>query len=433
MSETLLLIGLQWGDEGKGKIIDVLSERYDMVIRFQGGANAGHTVQIGSEEFVLHLVPSGILRPNTTCIVGNGVVVDPKGLLEEISGLKQRGVHVGDNLVVSNRAHVVLPHHKLLDRGKESARGSSRIGTTGMGIGPCYADKAARCGIRFAEMMDPDQFRSRLSALLEMQNPVLSKVYGFEPLDCDAVYEEYRGYAQQLSPFVRDSLPLVHNALDNDKNILLEGAQGSLLDLDFGTYPFVTSSSVIAGASAGSGIPPTRIDRVLGLAKAYCSRVGTGPFPTEQSGQIGERIRDTIQRAGGREYGATTGRQRRCGWLDGVALRHTTRLSGARSIAVSVLDVLGAFETIKICVGYRLDGSVTKSFPASAAVLEQVEPVYEEMEGWRCEVGEITDFADLPRAARDYLRRLEEICAARVEFVSVGPHRTQVIERKAND
>ncbi len=430
MSETLQLVGLQWGDEGKGKAIDALAPRYDVVVRFQGGANAGHTVHIGEEEFILHLVPTGILRPEALCIMGNGMVVDPAKLVEELSALRERGVQVADNLVLSDRAHVVLPHHKLLDRVKESTRGEEKIGTTGRGIGPCYADKAARCGIRFAELIDADLFRSRLEALMDVQNRILQAVYGAEPLDVDEVYEEYQGYAEQLRPHVRDALPLIHGALEDGRSILLEGAQGSLLDLDFGTYPFVTSSGVISGAAAGTGIPPGRIDRVMGLAKAYCSRVGTGPFPTEQDNQVGETIRQTMEEHGGREYGATTGRQRRCGWLDGVALRHTARLSGADSLAVSALDVLGAFEAIKVCTAYRLDGEVVDTFPANVEALGEAEPVYEELPGWQCDISGARAWSDLPGRAQDYLRFIEGLAGSPVEFISVGPDRRQAINRR---
>ncbi len=433
MGETLLLVGLQWGDEGKGKAIDVLSDRFEVVIRFQGGANAGHTVHIKDEEFILHLVPTGILRPETLCILGNGMVVDPEALLEEMADLRKRGLRVGENLVISDRAHVVMPHHKVLDRAKETTRGEGKIGTTGRGIGPCYADKAARCGIRFAELMDPDDFRDRLDALMDVQNRVLEKVYGIEPLDTDAIYEQYLDYAEQLAPHVQDALPLIQQALEGEKDILLEGAQGSLLDVDFGTYPFVTSSQVIAGATAGTGIPPTRIGRVIGLAKAYCSRVGTGPFPTEQDNEIGDTIRDTIEQHGGREYGATTGRQRRCGWLDGVALRHTARLTGVTGLAVSVLDVLSSFETIRFCTRYRLDGREVTTFPANAALLERVQPVYEELEGWQCDISEATSWDELPPQAQRYLQAIEQTAGAPVELISVGPERTQIIERHAHD
>ena len=432
MGQTLQLVGLQWGDEGKGKVIDALAGRFDVVIRFQGGANAGHTVHVGEEEFVLHLVPTGILRPEALSILGNGMVIDPAGLLAEIEGLRRRGVKVAENLVVSDRAHVVLPHHKLLDQVREKARGGGRLGTTGSGIGPCYADKASRDGIRFCDLMDPEAFRERLEALMATQNRILERVHGVEPLDCDAICEEYAAYADGLRPYVRDTVPLIHQALAEDRNILLEGAQGSLLDVDFGTYPFVTSSPVLSGASTGTGIPPSRIDRVLGLAKAYCSRVGTGPFPTEQDNEIGETIRRTIDRHGGREYGATTGRRRRCGWLDGVALRYTARLSGADSLAVSVLDVLGAFDTIKVCTAYKVDGRTLTEFPSDARTLARVEPVYRELEGWRCDISAAGRWDELPAQAREYLHFIEELAGAPVEFVSVGPNRTQVIERKVH-
>jgi adenylosuccinate synthase len=429
MAETLLLVGLQWGDEGKGKVIDALADRFEVVVRFQGGANAGHTVRIGDEKFVLHLVPSGILRPDTLCVIGNGLVVDPAALLEEIDGLRARGVEVGENLAVSDRAHVVLPHHKVLDRAGEERLGAGKIGTTGRGIGPCYADKARRAGIRFAELMDAEAFRARLTAVLEVQNEILDKVYGVDRLDAEEVYGEYRGYAERLRPFVKDVLPLLQGALADGKGILLEGAQGSLLDVNFGTYPYVTSSEVVAGGAAvGTGIPPQRIDRVMGVAKSYCSRVGEGPFPTEQVNEVGDLIRER-----GNEYGSTTGRPRRCGWLDGVALRHAVALNGAGSLSVGLLDVLSAFSTLKVCTAYRVDGRELRAFPANLRVLEEVEPVYEEVAGWEQDISDATDWGDLPREARDYLAVIEDVAGARVELVSVGPDRSQVIERGAND
>jgi adenylosuccinate synthase len=425
MGETLVLVGLQWGDEGKGKVIDTLSGRFDVVVRFQGGANAGHTVQIEGEKFVLHVVPSGILHSSTQCIIGNGVVADPAGLLEEIEGLRSRGIRVDDNLALSDRAHVVLPHHKLLDKCSESALGQSRIGTTGRGIGPCYADKASRRGIRFAEMMDPAVFRRRLDAVLAHQNPIIEKVYGQQPLDADAIFEEYSGYAEQLRPFVKDTVSLVHEALDAGRNVLMEGAQGFMLDLNFGTYPFVTSSMVATGGAAvGSGIPPTRIDRIIGLVKAYCTRVGAGPFPTEQDNEVGEELRRR-----GNEYGSTTGRPRRCGWLDGVALKHASKVNGVTGLAVGLLDVLASFETLKVCTTYRVDGRELDAFPADTEALQKVEPVYEEFPGWMCDVSQARTWQDLPERARQYLQAIEGIAGVPVDIVSVGPDRKQVIER----
>ncbi len=432
MGQTVLLVGLQWGDEGKGKVIDALSERFDLVVRFQGGANAGHTIHIGQEEFILRLVPSGILHPGTLCVIANGVVVDPVALTAEIAGLRQRGVEVGENLVISDRAHVVLPHHKALDEAREAARGKDRLGTTRNGIGPCYADKASRCGIRFAEMLEPDVFHERLVAVLEINNRILTQVYGAEPVDVDAAYEEYCRYAEELKPHVQDTVTLLRQALRDGKNVLLEGAQGSMLDLNFGTYPYVTSSEVVGGATVGTGIPPTRIDRVIGVVKAYCSRVGTGPFPTEQDNEIGKAIHRTIEMHGGRERGSVTGRPRRCGWLDGVVLRHTAELNGVTGLAVGMLDVLSAFETLKVCTSYRLNGRELHSFPASLAAVERAEPVYEELEGWRCDVSAVTRWEELPPQARRYLAVVEELAGAPVEFVSVGPESKQVIEREAD-
>jgi len=428
MGETLVLVGLQWGDEGKGKVIDALTERFKLVVRFQGGANAGHTVRIGDEKFVLHLIPSGILHPDALCIIGNGVVVDPGALLDEIDGLRSRGIAVAENLVLSDRAHVVLPGHKLLDRAREAVRGEAKIGTTGRGIGPAYADKAARCGIRFAEMIDPDVFRDRLRSVMDTHNALLVNVLGAEPLDFEAVREEYSGYAERLRPFIKDALPIIRCALERREDILLEGAQGSLLDVNFGTYPYVTSSEVVGGASAGSGIPPTRIDRVMGVVKAYCSRVGEGPFPTEQDNETGELIRRR-----GNEYGSTTGRPRRCGWLDCVALRHTAALNGTDGVAVGLLDVLSEFEALKICTAYRLDGREVTDFPADLAVLDKVEPVYAELEGWQSDISRATSWSELPGRARRYLRAVEQAAGVRIELVSVGPDRRQTIRRETDE
>ena len=428
MAENMLVVGLQWGDEGKGKIIDVLAERYDVIIRFQGGANAGHTVQIGDEKFVLHLIPSGILRPGKLCIIGNGVVVDPECLLEEIDNLEARGISVEGSLVVSDRAHVVMPYHKMLDRLQEEGLGSKKIQTTGCGIGPCYADKAARRGLRFAEMMSAHSLRRRLEELLAIKNRELSQLYGAEPLDIEALYERHKSYAERLRPLVRDTLPLINQVLRDRKSILLEGAQGTMLDIDFGTYPYVTSSNAAAGgALVGTGIPPGRINRVLGIVKAYCSRVGGGPFPTEQDNEVGKLMRER-----GHEYGSTTGRARRCGWLDAVALRHAVCVNGPNGIALMLLDVLSAFRKLKICVAYKLNGQVVKDFPADPQAVAQAEPVYEELDGWQTDICSARTSEEMPRAARDYVATVEDVVGTSVEMVSVGPERVQIIRRTAH-
>ena len=429
MEENLLVLGLQWGDEGKGQIIDSLADRYDIIIRFQGGANAGHTVRVGDEKFVLHLIPSGILRPGKLCIIGNGVVVDPQCLLEEIDALRERGIDVGpQNLAVSDRAHVVLPYHKMIDKLQDAALGDRKIGTTGRGIGPCYADKAARRGLRLVEMMRPQTLRRRLGELAAVKGRELAELYGAEPIKVDELYAECSAHAERLKPFVCDTLPLVSEALRDGKPILLEGAQGTMLDVNFGTYPFVTSSNVTAGGAAvGTGIPPSRIDRVLGVVKAYCSRVGDGPFPTEQDNETGELLRKR-----GREYGSTTGRPRRCGWLDGVALRHAVAVNGADGIALIGMGVLSAFEKLKICVAYRVNGRQVSSLPSDGEDLAQAEPVYEEFEGWQTDLSGAKTIDQLPRAAGEFIRALERTAGVPVEMASVGWERRQIAGRTGN-
>jgi adenylosuccinate synthase len=425
MSENLLVVGLQWGDEGKGKVIDVLSDEYDAIVRFQGGANAGHTVQVKDETFILHLIPSGILRTGKLCIIGNGLVVDPECLLQEIEELEERGIQVEGELVVSDRAHVVMPYHKMLDGLHEQSLGDRKIETTKRGIGPCYSDKAARSGVRFAEMMRPERFRQRLQDALRIKNKELELVFGVDPLDVDEVYEQYSEYAERLRPYVQDTVSLMQRMTQEGQDILLEGAQGTMLDINFGTYPYVTSSNVCSGgATVGTGLAPSQIDRVLGVVKAYCSRVGGGPFPTEQDNEIGDRIREL-----GNEYGSTTGRPRRCGWLDAVALRHTVALNGAESISVMLLDVLSEFETLKVCTAYRLDGEIVENFPADCEALDRAEPIYDEFDGWQTDVSEARSMDDLPPEARDYLSAIEHLTGARVEMVSVGPERDQIARR----
>lgn len=429
MGENLLVLGLQWGDEGKGKVIDALSERYDIVMRFQGGANAGHTVHVGDEKFVLHLLPSGILRPGKLCVIGNGVVVDPECLLQEVDALAERNIEVsGKNLVLSDRAHLVLPHHKLMDGLQERALGRRKIGTTGRGIGPCYADKASRRGLRVADMMHTDAFSSKFRDLIALKNDELTLLYGAEPMDADELCGRYLAYGERIRPYVQDTLPLIAGALRDGRSILLEGAQGTMLDVDFGTYPFVTSSNVTAGgATIGTGLPPSRIDRVLGVAKAYCSRVGEGPFPTEQDNETGEHIRER-----GHEYGSTTGRPRRCGWLDGVALKHAVAVNGVDSLALMLMDVLSEMETLKICVAYGLDGRRLEHLPADAESLGRARPIYEEFEGWRTDVSGARSLDELPAEARQYVSAVEAVAGVRVDIVSVGPERSQIARRTAD-
>jgi adenylosuccinate synthase len=426
MSQNLLVVGLQWGDEGKGKIIDVLSEQFDIVARFQGGANAGHTVKIDDREYVLHLIPSGILRSEKQCVIGNGVAVDPEGLAQEVQDLREAGVTVDGNLAVSGRAHMVMPFHKLLDNLSEESLGKKKIGTTGRGIGPSYADKAARTGLRCADLLRPQVLRQKLSAALKVQNRILTRVYEADPFELEDVYEDLLECAEKIGPFIKNTVVMMHRALAEDRSILLEGAQGAMLDINFGTYPYVTSSDVVAGgASVGTGLPPTRIDRTLGVVKAYCSRVGRGPFPTEQDNEVGEKIRER-----GDEYGSTTGRPRRCGWLDLVALRHAVAVNGADSIVLTLLDVLSEFETVKVCVAYEKDGTRIEDFPPDLDTQRNLTPVYEELPGWGCEITEATEWDELPSEARSYVETVGNAVGARVEMVSVGPRRSQIVRRR---
>ena len=425
MSQNLLVLGLQWGDEGKGKIIDVLSDNYDVVLRYQGGANAGHTVKVDDNEFILHLVPSGILRTEKLCVIGNGVVVDPGGLVEEIEGLRNKGVTVEDNLVVSRRAHAVMPFHQTLDNLNEDDLEEKKIGTTGRGIGPCYADKADRRGLRMGDLLDPDGLRPALQRLVDYKNRILTDIYGADPLDFDELYEQCCEWGEALEPHIQNTVVRLKNCLQDEQSILLEGAQGTMLDIDFGTYPYVTSSNVVAGgASVGSGIPPSSCGEVLGVVKAYTSRVGRGPFPSEREGEVGERLRTR-----GQEYGSTTGRPRRCGWLDAVALRHAAAVSGVERVVVTSLDVLGAFETVRICTAYEVDGERTTEFPATVREQEVAKPIYRELEGWTQDVTEARTWNELPDAARDYLSAVEEEVGVEVAMASVGPARSQIIGR----
>jgi adenylosuccinate synthase len=419
---VVAVIGAQWGDEGKGKIVDLLAEKADAVVRFSGGDNAGHTVINPGGEFKLHIVPSGVFYRRTACIIGNGVVINPRVLLEEIDSLKNRGIDTS-NLHISDRAHLIMPWHILFDRLDEQKRGASAIGTTGKGIGPAFSDKTARKGIRTCDIIDSAMFRPRLASLLESKNEMLTKLYNAEALDFNKVFVEYSGYAARLVPYIKDTTAMISDLLERGSNIVLEGAQGTMLDTDFGSYPFVTSSSPLAaGACLGSGINPRRIDRVVGIFKAYTTRVGGGPMPTELKDEVGEYIR---QRA--HEYGTTTGRARRCGWFDAVVGRYSTNLNGFTSGILTRLDVLDEMDTVKICVGYNIGEKTVDHYPADAAALESCTPVYQEMPGWKASTSNARKAGDLPRNARRYVGRLEELIGCRFHVISIGPRRDQSI------
>ena len=417
-----ILIGAQWGDEGKGKIIDVLTERADWVVRPQGGNNAGHTVEIGEEKFVLHLVPSGILTPGKRCVIGNGVVLDPVALVEEIRGVEARGISVAGRLFISDRAHVVFPYHRMLDAQGEARRAKGdQIGTTQRGIGPTYADKAARFGLRMCDLVDPE-FPALLKSRVEDKNRILAAM-GAPVVVYEEVLAATRKAMEVLRPLVCDVIPLLHGAAERGESLLFEGAQGIMLDLDFGTYPFVTSSSAgSGGACTGSGFPPGRIDRVVGVLKAYTTRVGEGPFPTELADAAGEELRRV-----GREFGATTGRPRRCGWFDAVVARHAVLTCGVDEWALTKLDVLDGFETIRICTAYELDGKRIDRFPANVREVARCRPVYEDAPGWRTSTRGAARFADLPENAKRYVARLERITGVPVGILSLGPRRESTL------
>ncbi|MGD0614288.1 MAG: adenylosuccinate synthase [Verrucomicrobiota bacterium] len=420
MSNTIL-VGAQWGDEGKGKIIDVLTEGADVVVRTQGGNNAGHTVFIGRRKYVLHLVPSGILRRGKTCVIGNGVVVDPVGLVEEIEGLRKLGVRVDGNLFLSETAHVVFPYHRELDAQREVIKGLNKIGTTKRGIGPAYGDKAARTGLRVIDLVTPEKFKRQLEAKIKENNSVLRAI-GAKPLSFKQVHEAYRAAGDYLKPFVANTVVLLHEAMGRGKDILFEGAQGTFLDIDHGTYPFVTSSNTTAGgACTGSGIPPHRMDRVVGVMKAYTTRVGEGPLPTESA-----EIADMLH-AMGREFGATTGRARRCGWFDSVATRHATMVNGIDELAITNIDGLDTVETIKVCIAYREGRKRYDYVPNDIEVLSRCEPVYAEFAGWRAPTHHARTWKQLPPRARSYLNAIADLTGARVGIASVGPGRDQTI------
>ncbi|GAB6153404.1 adenylosuccinate synthase [Desulfosporosinus burensis] len=421
---AVVLIGSQWGDEGKGKITDFLAEKANVVVRYQGGNNAGHTVVANGEEFKLHLIPSGILYEDKTCVIGNGVVIDPQVLLEELSYLAKRGIKIG-KLLISSNAHIIMPYHRVLDGLEEDARAEHKIGTTKRGIGPAYMDKASRIGIRVIDLMDKEEFAEKLKRNLTEKNNLFVKVYGKEGLKFDDIYETYLGYAEQLRPMVTDSSLVIDQSIQAGEKVLFEGAQGTLLDIDHGTYPYVTSSHPIAGgACIGAGIGPTRINRVIGVIKAYTTRVGEGPFPTELLDEVGEEIQKN-----GHEFGTTTGRARRCGWFDAVIARYAVRVSGISDFAITKLDVLTGFDTLKICVGYSVNGEIIREFPQSQKIFKQCQPVYEEMPGWQEDVTHVRQFGDLPEAARNYILRIEELSGIPATLVAIGPGREQTIVR----
>ena len=422
---VIILVGGQWGDEGKGKVIDLLAADAQMVIRSQGGNNAGHTVITEHGEFKFQLVPSGILYPGCTCVIGNGVVVDPRVLIKEMDQLEERGIGPA-NLVVSERAHMVMSYHPLFDQLEEGARGDDRLGTTWRGIGPAYADKIRRIGFRIGDLQKEAFMRKKLDFVVDqVKNPALTRLYGQEPYDKEGMLREYMEYARRLDPHIKDTFPLVQDALDRGDNILLEGAQATMLDLDFGTYPYVTSSHPTAGgACTGSGIPPTRVDLTVGVFKAYTTRVGYGPFPTELEGALGDQIRER-----GREFGTVTGRPRRVGWFDGPVARYASRVNGVGSVALLKLDVLDEVETLRVCTGYEFRGTVHTHPMANISHLKHCEPVYEEMPGWCTQIGEARRWQDLPAACRDYVERIGELCGAPVDLIGVGPRRDQFVMR----
>jgi len=418
MSVTVL-VGSQWGDEGKGKIVDILSEKYDIVTRYQGGANAGHTVEIGNNKYILHLIPSGILREGVVCVIGNGVVIDPTALLDEIALLEKNNIKVDGRLFISHNAHLIMPYHKLLDSIQES--GENKIGTTGRGIGPCYIDKYARKGIKIVDLLNKKALEEKIRKNLEEKNNLLKKVYEKEELNVEEIIHQYLEFDKKIDKYIKDVPAYLNNAIAKGKSILLEGAQGALLDVDHGTYPFVTSSSPTSGgACTGTGIPPNKIDNVIGIVKAYTTRVGYGPFPTELLDDDGEKLRKI-----GVEFGATTGRPRRCGWFDAFLVHYSVMINGIDEVAITKLDVLSDFPEIKVCTGYKLNGKLLKSFPTDFERLQIIAPVYETLKGWKKDISNCRSFADLPIQTKEYLTFISKQAGMKIKIVSVGPKRDQ--------
>lgn len=421
---SFVVVGAQWGDEGKGKMTDYLAENADVIVRFQGGNNAGHTVEVGEKQYKLHLIPSGILYEDKLNVIGNGVVVDPRALFKEIDYLKDLGVDVTPKkLIISDRAHIIMPYHIEIDKLSEKMKGSHSIGTTFKGIGPCYTDKFERIGIRVCDLIDNKIFEEKLRRNLEIKNKYIKEVLNGEELKFEEIFDQYNNFSKRLDPFVKDTSVEIFKNIKNEKNILFEGAQGMLLDIDYGTYPYVTSSNTTScGVASGVGIGPNLIDEVLGIAKAYTTRVGKGPFPTELNDEIGEWIREK-----GHEYGVTTGRSRRCGWLDTVILKNSARVNGLTSFTITKIDTLAGLDKVKLCIAYELDREKIDYFPASLEKLARCKPIYEEFDGWSEEIEKISDYKDIPENAKKYIRRIEELTETKVSIISVGPKRSQTI------
>ncbi len=422
---SVIVVGTQWGDEGKGKIVDLLTQYADLVVRFQGGNNAGHTLVVDGEKFVFHLIPSGILYEDKLCLIGNGVVLDPAILIDELEHLASRGRKVSPNqLKISFNTHLIMPYHKALDHASEAAKSEGKkIGTTGRGIGPCYRDKVGRNGIKVADLFDQELFKEKLSENVKEKNFLLTNLLGVEPLDEAEIYDQFQVYAEALEPYAGNVSVMIDEAQKAGKNVLFEGAQGTQLDIDHGTYPFVTSSNTVAGgACCGAGIGPSKIDYVIGICKAYTTRVGAGPFPTELSDATG----DHLQQKGG-EFGATTGRKRRCGWLDGVVLRDAVRINGLDGLVITKLDVMSGLDPVKICTSYEVDGSIFETMPANIRQVEAVKPIYEEVSGWEEDISTCSSFEELPKAAQDYVKAIEDFAQVPLAILSVGPGREQTI------
>ena len=422
---NMAVVGAQWGDEGKGKLIDILSQDADITVRYQGGNNAGHTVVVKDQEFIFHLIPSAILHKNKICVIGNGAVIDPKALLDEIDGLNKRNIKVDSSkLKISGHAHVVMPYHRILDGLRESKR-KNKIGTTGRGIGPCYADKVTRCGIRMVDLLNPSILKEKLEDNLREKNEVFTKVYNKENFSLGDIYEEYLDYGKRIGAYICDAALFLNRAIDQNKSILFEGAQGTFLDIDFGTYPFVTSSnSNVGGVCSGSGVAPTKIHKIIACAKAYTTRVGEGPFPTEFSAGLEEEIRTK-----GKEFGATTGRPRRCGWFDSVLVKYAVVINGISELAIMKMDVLDDLKELKICTAYKYKGKIYKDFPLDFEVLNKATPIYETMEGWQTLTRGIKHYKKLPLPARRYIERLEKLVGARIKYISNGTKRDEIILR----